>query len=214
MDRKFSYIEEMIKSGYTIDALNDYEKFVYPYIACNILGLNKSSKILDAGAGSGRILCSLKLAGFEKLYAIDLEEKMKDTFSEIGVEFRVADLEKDKLEFPSNFFEAIIAKNVIEHLNDYENMMREFYRILKKRGYLVLITDDWRKTYKIFWRDPTHKHPYDKEAIERLLRIYKYKIVWSSSFLTKYGIGKLKLYRLIHKLAFIGNFILVIGKKQ
>jgi len=210
-----SYIEEMYENGYDENSINDYEKFIYPYIVkelCNVD--NKEAHILDAGGGTGHILLPLVENGFENLSTLDLEDTMKEFFLSKGIHFSTKNLETDTLDYESESFDIIFNKNVIEHLNNPYNMMEEFNRILKVGGKLIIITDDWRKVYKTFYRDPTHRQPYDKESIERLMRMYKFQTIYKNSFLAKYGVGRLKLYKFFPRLAFIGNFMIIVGEKK
>lgn len=208
------YIKDLLERGYTPEKINDYEIFIYPYILEKICKVSsKDISILDAGAGTGHILFPLMRKGYKNLYAVDIENEMEEFFKKLKINFRQVDLEKDILPYPEEKFDVIFSKNVIEHMVNPSRMMKEFYRVLKKGGILIIITDDWRKTYKTFYRDPTHVHPYDKEGIKRLLTMYNFQVTYLSSFLSKFGIGKLKLYKWFPKLAFIGDFLIAIAKK-
>lgn len=210
-----SYIKEMLDQGYTPESINDYEKFVYSYIIKFICKIKSYDiNILDVGGGTGHLLLPLKWAGYKNLYISDIENTLKTFYESEGINFELHNLELGSMKYKNNFFDIIFCKNVVEHLSNTSIMMREFYRILKPQGKVVIITDDWRKTFRTFWRDPTHVRPYDRESLQRLLRMYEFKIFFKSSFLTKYGIGRLKLYKLFPALAFIGDFIMVVGEKN
>lgn len=44
----------------------------------------------------------------------------------------------DKIPFKKNYFDVIFCNAVIEHVNNPEMVMKEFYRVLKPRGFLYL----------------------------------------------------------------------------
>lgn len=208
------YLREMSDSGYSDDNINDYEKFVYPHIVCRLCGVVEgTARILDAGAGSGHVLIPLLEAGFKNLYALDLKDTLKGVFVSRGIDFRTVDLEWGRLDYEDNFFDVVFCKNVIEHILNPETMLGEFRRVLKSGGKLVIISDDWEKTYKTFYRDPTHVRPYDKQSVQRLLRMHGFSVIHVGSFLAKCGVGRLKLYRIIPRLAFIGDFFIAIAGK-
>lgn len=198
----------MMQSGYDCNS-NDFENLIYPYVIQKLCGIkNKSVSIVDAGAGTGRILVSLQNAGFENLLAIDLDDTMRETFNKKNINLIVADFNQDTISREDESVDIVICKNVIEHVLDPSHMLKEFRRLLKKGGWLIIITDDYRKVYKTFYRDPTHLHPYDKEAINRLLRIFEFKVTFIKSFLPKYGAGRTKLYKLLPSLGFVGDFLI------
>jgi len=104
--------------------------------------------------------------------------------------------------------------HVIEHLSRPDVYLFEINRILRNGGGVAfLVTPDWRKQFKAFYRDPTHIRPYDKESVARLLRIWNFRanvFSWGSA----YGLGRLKLYRWFPRLGMIGRDILAVGIKQ
>lgn len=65
-------------------------------------------------------------------------------------------LETEKIPFPDNFFDEVYSKNLLEHLKNPNRVLCEMYRVLKKKGKLVIITDNagfwgwhipWSKTH-------------------------------------------------------------------
>jgi ubiquinone/menaquinone biosynthesis C-methylase UbiE len=90
---------------------------------------------LDAAAGSGALSRKLKNMGFE-VVAADLNP---DIFKPAEVKFQKVDLNND-LSFPDEFFDYIICVEGIEHLENPFHLLREFNRILRKGGKLILTT--------------------------------------------------------------------------
>lgn len=72
------------------------------------------------------------------------------------------------LPFKNNIFEAIECQQVIEHLKNPLKFMEECYRILKKEGFIVLVTPDIMKfKFKFYW-DYTHIQPFTKRSLMQL----------------------------------------------
>jgi len=69
------------------------------------------------------------------------------------------DVNKDKFPFPNNYFDEVIAIALFEHLTNPLNFLKESYRVLKKNGKLILITDN-----AAFWGlfGKTHLGEYEK----------------------------------------------------
>jgi len=168
-------------------------------------GINKNELVVDLGAGQGHCLIPLFEQGWKNLVAVDIDDYNFKFFEEkYNITCYRVNLEIEKLPIESSKVACILSFHVIEHLKSPFVYLGEIYRVLKKGGVVFLVTPDWRKQYKTFWRDPTHYHPYDKESLGRLLRMYGFKKVEIKSWGTKLGLGKLKSYRWFKWTAFLG----------
>ena len=74
------------------------------------------------------------------------------------------DLEKDWPSQYDNFFEEIVAYDVIEHLNDPVKFLDKCWNSLLLKGILNLKACGWRNPN--FNIDPTHKHAYDIKSFD------------------------------------------------
>jgi len=176
-------------------------------------GVRPEEIVVDVGAGQGHSLIPLHKVGFRHLTAVDIDDYNFAIFSnKYDFECYKCDVERDNLPIQSESVAAVISCHVIEHLFCPDHYLSEIHRILRRRGVCFLVTPDWRKQYKTFYRDPTHLRPYDKRSMERILRINNFNVYvcsWGSAF----GLGRLKSYRLFPKLGMIGRDILAIGIK-
>lgn len=77
----------------------------------------------------------------------------------------VWDLNKRPYPFENGQFEEIIAKDILEHLDDILGVMEELWRILKAGGKL-LIRVPLAKYPEKAWIDPTHKHVFTMESFD------------------------------------------------
>jgi ubiquinone/menaquinone biosynthesis C-methylase UbiE len=107
-----------------------YEDLLLPYV-------KKDNVILDAGCGKKGIMN--KYSGkFKRAVGIDLSpEAIK--INKCLDEFVVGNLEN--LPFPDGSFDIIISQWVVEHMENPEKCYREFFRVLKKGGGLILVTN-------------------------------------------------------------------------
>ena len=96
---------------------------------------NKAAAILDVGCGNGAFLKSLAGDGYNNLAAADLENNL--TLA-TPARFMQLDLSYDKLPIPDASFDAITAWEVVEHLENPHNFIREAYRTLKSGGYFIV----------------------------------------------------------------------------
>lgn len=51
-------------------------------------------------------------------------------------------LDKEKLPFPDEYFDIVYSKNLIEHLRNPGFALEEMWRVLKKGGKIIIITDN------------------------------------------------------------------------
>ena len=153
--------------------------------------------VLDAGCGDG-ILGKFKPNG-TTVYGIDIDkEKIK-----IAKRYEIAkEGDIQNLPYESSFFDAVVCFHVIEHVENPQQAIDEFERVLKPNGILVIETPTpWSPNA---WNDPTHLRAYTKEDI-LLLIINRFDVIE-----TKYtgrGIPLLGVLRLYKISSTIGDFL-------
>jgi SAM-dependent methyltransferase len=67
----------------------------------------------------------------------------------------VADIENGLAFLPDNSVDEIHCRSVLEHIENFENLMREIVRILKKDGKAYVFVPHFSNPY--YYSDPTHK---------------------------------------------------------
>lgn len=124
--------------------LNSFEKDVIK----KILGKFRGKKILDLGAGTGRLIPYLKDGGAE-IFAVDISEKMVELLRKKfpAIEALVADSEN--LPFKDCSFDFVIATFLIVHLKNLDKTFREVYRVLADGGSFIVTNINQKKAPKI-----------------------------------------------------------------
>ena len=92
-----------------------------------------------------------------------------------GLDIDKINFENEKFKFENNKFDLVTAISVIEHLANPSNFLSEINIILKKDGFLILVTPNWEFDMKNFYDDPTHVKPYTKKSIDFLLRSFHFE---------------------------------------
>jgi methionine biosynthesis protein MetW len=101
----------------------------------------KFDRILDVGCGDGNFSVLLKEACKAKeVYGIEISEKDVESARKNGVKAYQLDIDEGDFPFEDNYFDAIFAGEVIEHLYDTDHFLDEIYRVLKENGVFVLTT--------------------------------------------------------------------------
>ena len=97
--------------------------------------------VLDFGSGSGVFLPSLS-KNFDRVYALDLEtesiEYVKRTYKLKNVEITKVKRGKSKLPYKEDFFDFIFVADVLEHFKNSLEIQKEFKRVLKRGGFLIV----------------------------------------------------------------------------
>lgn len=104
-------------------------------VVLRLLENEKRGKILDAPAGEGALCKELINSGFE-VYACDIESSQ---FKLKNIECSKVDLNK-RLPYEASSFDYVTCVEGIEHIENPWHLIREFSRILKKDGKLIITT--------------------------------------------------------------------------
>ncbi len=107
------------------------------------LHVNEGVSLLDAGCGSGQFMAELTNRGYDAV-GIDMSSEMlaltRNNIHEVNnrkhVNLAAADIES--IPFQDNSFDIVSTAGVIEYLKDDDKVLKEFNRVLKNDGLLVI----------------------------------------------------------------------------
>ena len=124
-------------------------------------------RILDIGCGCG--LNTVNLNRFGLTFPLDISEKALCFCRERGLKRLVRSGVKP-LPFKDNSFELIVASDLIEHLDDDSSALKEFYRVLKKKGIILLTVPAHPFLYSYHDRALGHKRRYKRSELEKKVK--------------------------------------------
>lgn len=117
--------------------------------------MEAGARLLDLGSADGALPRVAKTHGVEAA-GLDITD---------GVNF-----ETDRLPCDDQTFDVVTAVSLIEHLRSPTMMLSETLRVLKPGGAFIAVTPNWRFSYRFFYDDPTHLHPYSDRSMGFLLK--------------------------------------------
>jgi len=98
-------------------------------------------RILDVGCGDGNFSMLMgEACKAKEVYGIEISEKGVEMARKNGVKCYFLDVDEEDFPFKDNFFDAVTALELIEHLFDPDHFLDEVYRVLKPEGIFILST--------------------------------------------------------------------------
>lgn len=205
-----------------------------------------SGKILEVGSGIGNI-SQFFIQNKKEITLSDLRANYLETLTKRFPDFNqnnffLLDLvdpdfdEKHTDKF--NLYDSIFAMNVVEHILDDQQAIKNCYKLLKKGGHLIILVPAYQSLYNRFDTELEHYRRYNQNSLNNLFHNADFKIVHEQYF-NAAGIGgwyvsgrllknklipegQMKLYnslvpifKIIDKILFnkIGLSVISVGKK-
>ena len=217
-----------------------------PRISASIMLLSSATVFKDAmvelGCGDGSLFMEVADAlGIRDVYGVDIDEMVLKKAACRGIKVFEADLNSDPLPFKDDFFDIVLMEEVIEHLVNPDNAIREAYRILKRGGLFLLSTPNlawWLNRlalllgYQPYWsecstiynvgkfkrnlRQPLsgHLRLYTYKALKQLLELHGFQVIASKGVTYNNLPSVFKhLDRLISKVPSLAQIVMVLAQK-
>lgn len=205
--------------GLTIHALPGLHEFIFSKFK-NIVA--PSSRVLELAAGSGAMSLRLKDNGFE----VTATDYVSSNFRlQEDIDFFEADLNANFSADREETFDAIVAIEIIEHLENPRHFARQCFKILKKGGRIIFSTPNVdsaasivshirRGTYQWFsdadYSHDGHISPLTQWQIDKCFKEAGFEFIYKGSFGNLYerfqGSPRLVLFsKLINKLSTLNN---------
>lgn len=110
--------------------------------------IEPGKRLLDLGSGEGSFLMKVRQS-FEEVYGVDISERAVELSQKQGIHTKKANLNNDPIPFPDNYFDVVVALDVIEHVFDPIRFLQEIHRVLADGGYAIISTPNIRKIQRI-----------------------------------------------------------------
>ena len=104
----------------------------------------KGKKVLDAGAGTGRLSVRLLDAG-AKVTALDISPEMLAILKTKNSDIETVEGDLENMPLSDDTFDMVFSSLALVHLKKIEPFLDECYRVLKDDGKLILVNVHYRK---------------------------------------------------------------------
>lgn len=138
-------------------------------------------KIIDVGCGTGLLLKEMEPLG--TCHGIDISQKALDFCKKRGINnVQVADAAR--IPYPDNMFDMAVALDVIEHIENDEEAIREIYRVLKPRGVAIIAVPAFMFLWGVTDVVSHHHRRYTLPELRRKIKSANFSIIRASYFNT------------------------------
>jgi 2-polyprenyl-3-methyl-5-hydroxy-6-metoxy-1,4-benzoquinol methylase len=138
--------------------------------------LPDDARILDVGCGDGFHLSLLREYGNKKwnLEGIDLDRRAVDAATRAGLKVHLGSVEE--IDLPTESYDLVFMIQTIEHVEKPDAVLRAIYRLLRKGGRLVIVTDntgsfDFKFFKSRYWGGyhfPRHFNLFNRKSLTKL----------------------------------------------
>ena len=96
-------------------------------------------KILDAGCGEGHLLEKLNAKNnSHRYYGIDFADISIEESKKRCPSAEIKKMSLAQIDYEADFFDVVTCTEVLEHVKEYEIVLKELKRVVKKEGYLII----------------------------------------------------------------------------
>ena len=158
-------------------------------------------RVLDVGCGTGSLVVKLSLHGYN-VCGIDMSDECLEVTSrrlnllQLNGRGEVKRGNALQIDYPDSFFDAIIAGEVLEHLEDDHFAVKEFWRVLRPGGVCLITVPANPRLWDKWDEMAGHKRRYSGDGLIPLFTGHFFQV-------EKVFYWGFPLMRLYHKLVFL-----------
>lgn len=142
----------------------------------------KNNKIIDVGCGIGYFLEEAIKRNWQA-YGTEFTDEAMRINNEKGINMQKGVLDPEN--YPTGEFDIITSFEVIEHINNPQEEITNFNKILRKGGLLYITTPNFNSLLRHYLKDeyniityPEHLSYYTPATLHKLLKAHGFKKVW------------------------------------
>lgn len=141
----------------------------------------KTGKVLDIGAGTGKILEELKAHGWQAK-GVDAEPAAAQECKKRGIILQTCDVGNKSLPYQSNSFDLVLTLDFLEHVQNEIQVINKIKRVLKPDGKLLISVPAYPRLYSYWDKMLGHYRRYSKADLTQLIKKSGLKIEFLSYY--------------------------------
>jgi SAM-dependent methyltransferase len=160
------------------------------------LGIAHQS-ILNIGCGTGGLVEVLEQFG--EVFNADISKEALEFCREKGIK-NLSQVTDGKLKFPDHCFDVIVATDVLEHIDEEESALKEWRRVLKPSGTLLLTVPAYQWLWSAHDDALCHKRRYTAAGLHMRMHRAQFKVS-KRSYCIVFSFPLIVAYRLYASIA-------------
>ena len=154
----------------------------YPYfntVAQALIDVFDVSAVLDIGCAKGYFVLAFQELGI-KAYGIDISNyALLNVHEKVNNRIIRGDVDRGRLPFVKDFFDLISMTEVLEHVRNYDRLLKELRIILRPGGILYITTPSRQLKSR---RDASHVNVHERSFWLKVFQEHGYQLVDNSSY--------------------------------
>ena len=146
--------------------------------------------LLDLGCGLGWMADHVR-----EYVGLDASPEAVESAKGKGRDVRLGSLD-DPLPFGGETFDAVLLKDVLEHVNNVVAVVKEVRRVVRPGGRVFATSPDAQRWV---WNDYTHVRPFTRKAFRQLFTDQGFEVITAGYESVMPGIGIVSRYRRDHR---------------
>ena len=141
----------------------------------------EKGKVLDVGAGTGKMLQELKQSGWQ-IFGIDTHQEAIKQSKRRDIPIQLIDIAKQSLPYQDNSFDLVIALDTLEHIANDKKAIKEINRVIKPAGIIILTVPAYQWLFCYWDKMLGHYRRYSSKTLKRLVNNSGLEILFLSYF--------------------------------
>ncbi|MDB4816221.1 class I SAM-dependent methyltransferase [Gammaproteobacteria bacterium] len=152
------------------EKIKDRSMELQSFLSNHIDLLKPDLKILEVGGGGSPLIDHFPSG--EKNAADPLQDFYNDTFSFISEEVITKSSKAEDLDYPDDYFDILITRNCIDHVDSLDKTLEQFNRITKANGKIYIgcnVFSGLLFLIRTIYKDPEHPYTFSHNSLTRIL---------------------------------------------